>query len=288
MEITIHEALSKAKEILHKNQREENVAALLLMHHLECSRAKLLSDLQMKLPQAILEVYFSGINEHALSGVPIQHIIGYEMFFGRKFVVNEHVLIPRPETEELVCQMLERAKVLSTAEALTIADIGAGSGCIAITMQLELPSVKVIAVDISPAAIQVARENALNLGANKVQFLQGNLVEPLIASGMKVDVLLSNPPYIPLGDRESLQDVVRNYDPELALFGGEDGLDLYREMIPMLPQVLSSEAVVGLEIGSGQGEAVAGMLQQALIGSKVEIVNDINGRERMVFASVNG
>jgi release factor glutamine methyltransferase len=189
-------------------------------------------------------------------------------------------LIPRPETEELVYETLKRIN----KRELKVVDIGTGSGAIAISLKLEQLSLTVFASDIAEESLKVAKENARRLGAD-VEFVQGDLLQPFL--GGNFDVVISNPPYIPVSDIETMSVVVTEHEPHRALFAGEDGLDFYRRFMVELPEVLAPDALVGFEIGAGQGEAVADLFQKAFKNVIVEVVNDINGKDRMVFAQIN-
>jgi release factor glutamine methyltransferase len=279
---TVFEALKWASSFLKDNNRDENVGELYLRHLLKMSRAKLLAEQQHVLTEAEWLEFKQAIEQH-VKGIPIQHLIGFEEFYGRPFLVNSDVLIPRPETEELVYYTVEKLSKKQNREPLVAVDIGTGSGAIAISLKLESSArLNMIAVDISDKALDVARENSRRLGA-EVNFLQGDLVQPLMQEGVKVDVLLSNPPYIPLRDKETLADVVKDHEPELALFGGEDGYDLYRRFMEELPKVMNDSFLIGFEVGVGQGETVENLLKEAFPGANVEVVFDINGKDRMVF-----
>ncbi|WP_409252260.1 peptide chain release factor N(5)-glutamine methyltransferase [Bacillus sp. SCS-153A] len=279
---TVFEALKWASSFLIENKRDENAGELLLKHLLEMDRSQLLANQRMILDDKVKLEFARGITDH-IQGIPIQHIIGFEEFYGRKYTVNEHVLIPRPETEELVYYTLEKvSKHFGAAEGLQLADIGTGSGAIAVTLKLEKPEFTVTAVDISGEALGVAQKNAEELGA-QVRFLEGDLLQPIISDGVKFDVLVSNPPYIPLSDLSSLSEVVKDHEPHSALFGGESGLEFYQRFMEELPQVMKDRFLVGFEIGAGQGEAVAGMLRGAFPDAQTEIIHDINGKDRMVF-----
>jgi release factor glutamine methyltransferase len=279
---TVFEALKWASSFLKDNNRDENVGELYLRHLLKMSRAKLLAEQQHVLTEAEWLEFKQAIEQH-VKGIPIQHLIGFEEFYGRPFLVNSDVLIPRPETEELVYYTVEKLSKKQNRESLVAVDIGTGSGAIAISLKLESSArLNMIAVDISDKALDVARENSRRLGA-EVSFLQGDLLQPLIKEGVKVDVLLSNPPYIPLRDKETLADVVRDHEPELALFGGEDGYDLYRRFMEELPKVMNDSFLIGFEVGVGQGETVANLLKETFPDANVEVVFDINRKDRMVF-----
>ncbi|MDR1759916.1 MAG: peptide chain release factor N(5)-glutamine methyltransferase [Fibrobacter sp.] len=180
---------------------------------------------------------------------PLQHIIGTTSFRGHEIKCDSRALIPRAETEMLID--LVRGKT-ETQEALLLADIGTGTGAIAIALAKELKFPKVFAADISSEALLLAKENvAANALEDQVQLFQGNLLEALPA-GEKLHGLVSNLPYIPEGERENLQAEVRLFDPALALFSGEDGLDLIRELLHQTENRLLPGAFVLLEIGSGQ------------------------------------
>lgn len=283
--ITIFEALKWASSFLVENGRDENVGEIYLRHLVGMSRSELLAEQRRSVPGEKWEEFQDGIRRH-VGGVPIQHIIGVEEFYGREFVVNEHVLIPRPETEELIYYGMQKMKDLfgDSDTNLQAADVGTGSGAIAVTLKLEADRfpLDMMAVDISREALAVARENSERLGA-EVRFFEGDLLQPFIEDGVKLDILLSNPPYIPLTDRETLSDVVVGHEPELALFGGEDGYDLYKRLMDELPLVMKEKCLIGFEVGVGQGETVADLLRNTFPGAEVEVVHDINGKDRMVF-----
>jgi len=283
--IKVYEALQWASSFLTENGRDAQAGEILLGHFLDMDRTRLLSNLRMVLPPDVEAKFRQAAEAHA-KGVPVQHITGYETFYGRKFFVNGDVLIPRPETEELVQGAIGRIRRhFGETKGLKLADIGTGSGIIATTIKLELPELLVYASDISEKALAVAEKNAEALHAD-IRFVHGDLLQPFI-HGEKLDIVLSNPPYIPETDRGSLSVVVRDHDPETALFGGEDGLAFYRRFMETLPSVLNKRALVGFEIGSGQGERVSCLLRDTFPESVVEVVRDINGHERMVFCEKN-
>ncbi len=281
----IFEALKWASSFLRENGRDENIGEMLLCHYLGMNRAKLLAELREDLDDQVKAKFVEDIDQ-VVSGVPVQHIIGYEEFYGRRFLVNEEVLIPRPETEELVQGLLARIeRLFGATKVIKVVDVGTGSGAISVSLALENQQLDVMTVDIAKTSIDVAQENAGQLGA-KIRFFEGDLLGPLVAEGMKVDVVVSNPPYIPEEDIATLSTVVKDHEPLRALVGGRDGLDFYRRFMKEIPLVLNEKGIVAFEVGVGQGEAVAEMLSDSFLGAKVEVVNDINGKDRMVFAEI--
>lgn len=278
----VFEALRWASSFLEDHHVAGYGSELLLRHHLgKKSRTELLVMMQEEIPEDVESHFIADVKRHA-EKEPLQYIVGYEQFYGREFLVNEHVLIPRPETEELIVGILER---MPKKRPLRIVDVGTGSGIIAITLVLEVPDADVYAIDISEQALQVATQNAEKLGAD-VTFVQGDLLTPVM-NEQPFDVIVSNPPYIPNAEEATLDEVVKNHEPHLALFGGEDGLDMYRKIVQQLPTCTGTESVIAFEVGVTQGEAVKQMLQDAFPKEKVEVVYDINGKDRMVFLSPN-
>ena len=281
----VFEALKWASSYLKDNNREEYAAELLLRHCLSISRSEMLLRFHEEMDMEQLQQYRQYVHMHA-EGNPVQYIIGKEEFYGRTFLVNQEVLIPRPETEELVQSALERVKSrFGRISELNLVDIGTGSGAIAITMKLENPSLIVTATDLYKESLKVAEYNAQTLGAN-IHFVQGDLLQPFMGNGPTFDIVLSNPPYIPEGDVVDMSDVVTEHEPHRALFAGEDGLILYRRLCEELPKIVKEKAIIGFEVGAGQSKVVAEYLKQSFPQAKVEVQFDINGKDRMVFAEI--
>ncbi|MBD7938736.1 MULTISPECIES: peptide chain release factor N(5)-glutamine methyltransferase [Cytobacillus] len=283
----VFEALNWASSFLEENQREAYAAEILLRHYMKMSRAEFLTRLREELHEEIDQLFSKAIHTH-VAGEPIQYIMGYEEFYGRRFKVNKEVLIPRPETEELVLTTLERIRACWQDDTgLKVADVGTGSGAIAITLKQENPKLVCFGTDLYPASLEVAKDNGAHLNAD-INWIEGDLLQPFIIAGEKLDVVISNPPYIPTADRSWMSEVVTEYEPNRALFAGEDGLDMYRRLVNELPLVLNKQALVGFEVGAGQGESVANLLKGAFLQAQVEVVFDINGKDRMVFAEISG
>lgn len=282
----IYEALQWASSFLREKGRDENAGELLLRFFLQMNRTTLLANLREELEPEV-ENHFHGAVELHGEGTPVQYIIGHEEFYGRTFRVNECVLIPRPETEELVLGTLERiSRLFGEDQPVDVVDVGTGSGAIAISLKLERPVLSVTASDISEDALAVARGNAKQLGA-EVTFVKGDLLRPFIEIGRKFDVVISNPPYIPIGDKVDMSVVVTEHEPHGALFAGADGLDLYRRFAEELPLILKEKALVGFEVGAGQSGAVSDLLRAVFPKAHIETVYDINGKDRMVFMELS-
>lgn len=209
---------------------------------------------------------------------PIQYILGTEEFMGMTFRVTPDVLIPRLDTETLVRQAAERLQ-----GAVRVADIGTGSGAIAVRLAALLPEATVVAVDISPAALAVARENAANNGvADRIQFRQGDLLAPL--AGEAFDAILSNPPYIPATDVAGLMPEVREWEPQVALTPGADGLLFYRCLAEGAGRLIRPGGFLAVEVGFDQAGAVATLFAEA--GLQVSVHQDTAGIDRVVIGWV--
>lgn len=218
-----------------------------------------------------------------VSGEPAQYIIGEQEFYGERFIVTPAVLIPRPETELLVEAVVKIGQQLMEEQAdqspFVCADIGTGSGAIALTIARMCPTWQVYASDISPDALAVAKQNSIQQ-QTPILWREGNLLEPF--AGQHIDILVSNPPYIPDADILALQPEVKDYEPMTALAGGPDGLGPYRIMMAQLALLPTLPKVIGFELGIGQAQDVADMVRSAGY-EHIEIVADLAGIERHVI-----
>lgn len=276
------EVLHWASSFLIEHDREETAARLLLQHVTGKSYSALMMAMHDAMDTEQMELYNNMVEQHA-QGRPVQYITGVEEFYGRTFMVDESVLIPRPETEELIVGALTRIRKLFGDAPIRLADIGTGSGAIAITMKLEAPQLDVVATDLSESALATATKNAAALQAD-IAFRLGDLTEPIATE--KWDVILSNPPYIAHEDLAEMSEVVTAHEPHSALFADEDGLILYRKLAEQVGAMINRPAFIGVEIGYTQGAAVAGFFREHFPQATIEIVNDINGKERMVFCEI--
>ena len=250
-------------------------AEMLLAHLLHISRTRLLARLPEPLPD---EIYarFAGLVEHRQALVPVAYLLRSREFFGLPFYVDERVLVPRPETELLVELALDRARRHQRFPHLRIADIGTGSGAIAIAVAANLPGVHVTAVDLSPDALAVTQINVdrHQLG-DRITLKQGDSLAPLAEP---VDLLLSNPPYTILRE---VDENVRRHEPHLALDGGADGLDMIRGLLADAPRYLRSGTML-IEIGAWQGQAARTLAEGAFPGAQVAVHRDLAGHERVL------
>lgn len=289
MTITIREAHQWAFSFLHEGgQRSEEAhfaAERLLRYLLGLDRAQFFVKGQDPLPCDVWSAY-QRVIEKKRAGVPLQHLIGIQEFYGRTFRVSPEVLIPRPETEIIVEEILRQTDTSWGSEGCTVVDVGAGSGAIAVTLAAERPSWQVTAIDLSRSALCVARDNAARHGVEeRIRFLSGDLLVPLIERGEQVDIIVSNPPYIPTSEISTLAPEVRDHEPKLALDGGADGLDVFRRLMRQLPRVTRKQrGLIALEVGIGQSERVAQWLCRAFPESRCRIVPDLAGIERVVLA----
>lgn len=282
--MTIHEALREASDRLAEAGIEAAglEAESLMAHVLGTNRAGVITRGREMMGAPVLEA-FSHLIERRASREPAQYITGREEFRGMTFRVTPDVLIPRPETELLV---EVGAALLKDVNAPVIADIGTGSGCIAVSFAAALPGATVCAVDSSPAALNVARENADSNGvAGRVKFIEGDLLVPLEAEGLKgaLDLMASNPPYIPSGEIPGLQPEVL-FEPHGALDGGPDGLDAVRRLISGAPVYLKPGGWLLIEIGFGQAEAARALTDASGGLEFVEVKKDFAGVGRVLVA----
>jgi release factor glutamine methyltransferase len=286
-------------------------AELLLLHHVGKDRAWLLSHFDDEFG-GCRAIGYAALLERRKRGEPMQYILGETEFYGLPFRVTPDVLIPRPETEHLVEKAVQliplfdrrprhlfefhdvrsfkhrEEQIKRTGDPRTagwpprILDVGTGSGAIAISIAHDWSEAEITATDFSQAALEVARSNAERLGfAEQVRFLQGDLLAPV--AGEAFDLIVSNPPYVPTADRDSLAVEVREYEPALALFAGRDGLDIYRRLIPAAYAALSNGGCLVLEIGYGQADAIRDLLGAAEF-RQIEFAYDLQGIPRVVTA----
>jgi release factor glutamine methyltransferase len=305
---TIAQALSWATNQLRTASQTPRLdAELLLAHILEWSRARVLAERQAPLSQP-QQAGLRALIARRATLEPIAYLIGHKEFYGLDFLVDHHVLIPRPETELLVEHAIAIARQIATDQGRTenreprteqdqailtrssselsvvgrrssvvVADIGTGSGCIAVALAVHVPGALIYAVDISPEALGVARQNVERHNvAERVLLLEGDLLDAL---PQPADILVSNPPYTILSE---IDEGVRRHEPYLALDGGADGLDIYRRLLNAAPAKLRPGGVILLEIGATQGAAVVELAQSRFPVARIRTYQDLAGLDRVV------
>ncbi len=287
----VRSALRDAIAILEREQVPSAplAAELLLMHTLERDRAWIYAHPEHELDAATQETYFSLVARRA-SGVPTQYLTGHQEFWGLDFEVTPAVLIPRPETEHVIEVALERLGVPIGSDspqrqaALRIADIGTGSGCIAVSLAHEFPAAHIVATDISATALEVARRNAARHKVEaQIDFIECNLLDAALHQSQHFDLIVSNPPYIARRAAATLPREVRDHEPESALYGGETGAEIYVPLIAEAAKLLKPGGFLVLELGHDSAEAVSRLLNVPE-WTDVKITNDLAGIQRVASA----
>ena len=252
---------------------------VLLMQALGCDRAYLYAHPERELSDSE-RVHYARYLRERMNGKPTQYITGRQEFWGMDFRVTPAVMIPRPETEHVVERSVELGRAIESERPPVVVDVGTGSGCIAIAVAVELPRARVIATDASPAALAVAAGNASRLGARQVQFCRCDWLSAIGTAA--ADLVLSNPPYIPLGQAAALQREIRDFEPSQAWFAGPEGLEIYTTLIPEAARVLRTGGWAVLELGYNMADAV-----RSLLGAEwdeVQFQRDLAGNLRVICA----
>ena len=273
----LQQAQNKAIEL----DKEESAAYLLLQHVTGLETNQLYVKIHDEVEENVLNQFNEIFNRYLNNNEPIQYLIGYSCFYGYDFNVNENVLIPRYETEELVENILYRYDKHFKGQKVDVCDVATGSGCIAITLDLEEPNMNVVASDISFEALEVAESNNLKLGAN-VKFYQGDMLEPF--KGRKFDIFVSNPPYIPAD--EEVMSLVKDNEPNIALFGGSDGMKFYHIILSGVKDMLKEKAMICFEHAYDKKDEMIALANQYFPESKVVVLKDLEGKDRMTFIYV--
>ena len=272
--MTIEELLVYAKQYIHKDH-----AKILLAEIIHKNPLELLLHLDELVSEEDTERFKKQVQ--ALSqGKPLQYVMGYVNFCGIKYIFNNDVLIPRFETEELVEYTKERINKIFT-EPVEIIDLGCGSGVIGLTLEKKLSTKTVDLVDISKKALEVAtlNKNLLNSNANIIESDFFNNIDK------KYDVIISNPPYIKTN--EDIEDIVKNNEPHLALYAGEDGLDCYKSILSNINTHMKERCLIAFEIGNTQKNDIIALINKYISDCKIEVVKDMSERDRMIFIYKN-
>ena len=272
--MTIEQALIYAKKEIHSDHAKILLGDLLNLNPLE-----LLVHLNDEVPVDKMKIYTKEI-EAIKNDKPIQYVLGHINFYGQDFYINENVLIPRFETEELVENTISIAKSLFT-NPVEILDIGCGSGVIGLTLEKKLSTKTVDLVDISEKALEVTNKNCGNLNS------RANVFQSDCLSNVekKYDIIISNPPYIK--DDEQIEDIVKNNEPHEALYAGQDGLDCYKKILKDISNNLKEKFLIAFEIGADQAKDIESLANNYLKDIQIVIKKDLQGRDRMIFITSN-
>jgi release factor glutamine methyltransferase len=272
---TYFEVLKWASSFLENNHQEAYIAEYLLLEKNGWTKTDLLMNFKKQMPLAEYNAYKTDLEKVTLH-IPVQYLIGSTEFYGRRFKVNEHTLIPRPETEELVELILKD----NYQENLEVVDIGTGTGIIALSLSLENPTWKVTGLDISKEALKIAIRNNQAL-EGQAHFLESDVLSKF-PKNKKIDILVSNPPYISYDEWEEMDESVREYEPKQALFAENNGLAIYDKIAKESTTVLSETGRIYLEIGYLQGESVSQIFKEAYPTKSVRVIKDLNGQDRII------
>ena len=264
-----------------ENDKEESAVVLLLEAVTKLETYELYVKMSEEIEEDIVNKFNEIFDKYLHDNKPIQYLIGYTTFYGYDFIVNDSVLIPRCETEELVENVLYRYDEHFKGKIVDVCDLATGSGCIAISLAKEEKNMRVIATDISPEALEVARKNNEKMGAT-VKFFEGDMLAPL--GDMKFDIFVSNPPYIP--EEEEVMSLVKDNEPNIALFGGSDGMKFYKIILSGLKPHLKEKAMIAFEHGYDKKDEMQKLAKYYFPKAKVETLKDLEGKDRMTFIYV--
>lgn len=281
----LKQALTEALQTLDRNGvgSSRMNAELLLMFSLSCDRAYLYAHPERELTPEEQIRYDDAISQRA-SGYPAQYITGHQEFWGLDLIVSPAVLIPRPETEHIVETTLQLVHEDAERYAQTgpkLIDVGTGSGAIALALAKELPKAEIFAVDLSTDALEIARANVARLLLDtRITFIQSDVLQQVQRNG-SFDFVLSNPPYVALNEADKVQDIVKKFEPRMAVFAGEHGLDVIRRLIPQASEALRPGGYLIFEIGYTMEQAVTELLAG---WNEVHAVHDLAGIPRVLVA----
>ena len=272
--MTIEELL-----VLGKSYTSSDHAKILLAELLNKNPLELLNYLDYKVDTEFSNKYKAEL-QALKNGKPLQYVIGNINFYGIKYYINENVLIPRFETEELVENTINYIKKYFNYP-VDIIDLGCGSGVIGLTLEKKISTKSVDLIDISPKALEVTKKNIINLNS-KANIIENNFLENI---NKKYDVIISNPPYIKTN--EQIENIVKENEPHIALYGGIEGLDCYKEILKNINNNLKEKALIAFEIGSTQSQDLIKLINIYLTNIKIILKKDLSGRDRMLFIFKN-
>jgi len=275
---TYQDILRSAEKLARSHHLEASAIKLLMLHFANIAPTELYLSMDRVMPDASHQSFDKAVNDYVFQQIPVQYLIGYVYFYGYRFLVDDRVLIPRFETEELVANVLVQYDELFNGAAVKLVDVGTGSGCLAISLKKEEERFEVFATDISHEALEVAKMNALNNQAT-VTFIQGDMLKPL--EGMKFDILVSNPPYIP--SAETVDEIIIKNEPSVALFGGDDGLKFYQIILSEAKTILNLRSIIAFEHGFDKAEQIRAIAKTYFPLANIFTLKDMQNKDRMTF-----
>jgi release factor glutamine methyltransferase len=277
--VTVEQLLRDAKKKANLLNKEVEAVKLLLMEISNNKQNEFYLNLKNEVPKEIIEEFNDKLDQYLYKDIPVQHLIGFSYFYGHKFIVNNEVLIPRSETEELVEHVLYYYDKYFTNTKIKVLDLGTGSGCIGITLKLEESNLDVIASDISSNALLVAIKNKENLAAD-IKLIQSDLFESI---DEKFDIIVSNPPYIP--DLEVVDEIVKK-EPSVALYGGKLGTDFYYKILIESKNYINNHALICFEHGYQQKNNIYQYAKEIYPFAKIIQLKDLKGLDRFTFIGI--
>lgn len=275
---TYQSILKSNEKLARAHQLESSAIKLLMLHFADLEATELYLSMDKEMPQEKQLAFEKAVNAYVFEQIPVQYLIGYVYFYGYQFIVDDRVLIPRFETEELVANVLIYYDEVFNGQKVKLVDVGTGSGCLAIALTMEEPAFETYATDISQEALEVAKQNAINIGA-KVNFIQGDMLEPL--KGMKFDILVSNPPYIP--SDEIVDQIIIKNEPKVALFGGDDGLKFYQIILSQAASILNERSIIAFEHGFDKATSIRAIAKTYFPQAEIFTLQDMQQKDRMTF-----
>lgn len=278
--MTYQKFLTEQTKRIKNTNLEKEAIKLLVLELSNLDGATFLASLNQEMPEDVYQKTLAAVDEYIINKKPVQHILGYSYFFGYKMKVDENVLIPRPETEELVGYVLSTYDQVFNGKKVKVVDVGTGSGAIAVALKKEEPNMTLYATDISEEALEVARFNASTNDAD-VTFYQGDMLQPLIEKNLKFDILVSNPPYIPVN--EYVEDIVINNEPHVALFGGENGMNFYDIILKDASKILNKPNFIAFEHSYNKRQEMHELIKKYFSNSKYETIKDLSGKDRITI-----
>ncbi len=279
--MTYAELIKLAYKRVNEKDGEEEAAKLLLMELSELDPHQFFMSLKLDVSESFKHEYLTKLDQYLNDHVPVQHLIGHSYFYGYKFKVNEHVLIPRPETEQLVEHVLYYYDTYFQNEKIRVLDLGTGSGCIGLTLSKEESMLDVTASDISSDALEVAEVNKALLSV-QTKLIQSDLFQSI---PNRFSIIVSNPPYIP--DAEVVSDIVKK-EPSVALYGGSLGVDFYNRILEEAKSHLEEKALIAFEHGYQQKEVIKRFIKHHFPDAIIIQMKDLAGKDRFTFVGLGG